>query len=99
MSPTGGMSSGTGNGRHRTPPSLDLTAWFGFFVPKDTPNDIVDLLSRKLRQIIDSPDVQARLIGVGVVPGAMSGAEFERFVTAERKKYGDFLTELAIHTE
>jgi tripartite-type tricarboxylate transporter receptor subunit TctC len=78
---------------------LDLTAWFGFFVPKDTPNDIVELLHRKLRQIIDSPDVQARLVGVGVVPGAMSGAEFERFVTAERKKYGDFLTELAIHTE
>jgi tripartite-type tricarboxylate transporter receptor subunit TctC len=59
----------------------------------------VELLHRKLRQIIDSPDVQSRLVGVGVVPGAMSGAEFERFVTAERKKFGDFLTELAIHTE
>src|SRR6185312_10032738 len=57
---------------------LDLTAWFGFFVPKDTPNDIVDLLNRKLRQILDSPDVQARLAAVGVVPGAMTGAEFER---------------------
>ena len=78
---------------------LDLTAWFGFFVPKDTPNDVVELLRRKLSQIIDSPDVQARLVGVGVVPGTMSGTEFERFVTAERKKYGDFLTELDIHTE
>ena len=26
---------------------LDLTAWFGFFVPKDTPNDIVALLNGK----------------------------------------------------
>ena len=29
----------------------------------------------------------------------MSAAQFEQFVTAERKKYGDFLTELAIQTE
>jgi tripartite-type tricarboxylate transporter receptor subunit TctC len=78
---------------------LDLTAWFGFFVPKDTPNDVVELLHRKLSQILDAADIQARLVGVGVVPGTMSGAEFERFVTSERKKYGDFLSELAIHTE
>jgi tripartite-type tricarboxylate transporter receptor subunit TctC len=78
---------------------LDLTAWFGFFVPKDTPNDVVELLRRKLSQILDAADIQARLVGVGVVPGTMSGAEFERFVTSERKKYGDFLSELAIHTE
>jgi tripartite-type tricarboxylate transporter receptor subunit TctC len=78
---------------------LDLTAWFGFFVPKDTPNDVVELLRRKLSQILDAADTQPRLVGVGVVPGTMSGAEFERFVTSERKKYGDFLSELAIHTE
>ena len=29
----------------------------------------------------------------------MTAAQFERFVTAERKKYGDFLTELAIQME
>lgn len=78
---------------------LDLTAWFGFFVPKDTPNDIVDLLHGKLRQIIDSPDVQARLVDVGVTPGSMTAAQFAGFVTAERRKYGDFLTELSIRGE
>jgi len=29
----------------------------------------------------------------------MTAAQFEQFVTAERKKYGDFLTELAIRIE
>ena len=29
----------------------------------------------------------------------MTAAQFEQFVTAERKKYGDFLTELGIQTE
>ena len=78
---------------------LDLTAWFGFFVPKETPQDIVELLHAKVRRIIDSPEVQARLVGVGVEPGSMTAAQFEQFVTAERKKYGDFLTELEIRTE
>ena len=78
---------------------LDLTAWFGFFVPKDTPGDIVDLLHGKLRQIIDSPDVQARLVGVGVEPGSMTAAQFDQFVTAERRKYAGFLSELAIQAE
>jgi tripartite-type tricarboxylate transporter receptor subunit TctC len=78
---------------------LDLTAWFGFFVPKETPNDVVTLLHGKLRQIIESPDVHSRLLDVGVEPGSMSALQFEQFVTTERKKYGDFLSELAIHVE
>jgi tripartite-type tricarboxylate transporter receptor subunit TctC len=78
---------------------LDLTAWFGFFVPRDTSSDIVALLNAKLRQIIDSPETHARLIDVGVEPGSMTAAQFEQFVTAERKKYGDFLSELAIQVE
>jgi tripartite-type tricarboxylate transporter receptor subunit TctC len=78
---------------------LDLTAWFGFFVPKETPSDVVTLLHGKLRQIIESPEVHSRLLDVGVEPGSMSALQFEQFVTTERKKYGDFLSELAIHVE
>jgi CheY-like chemotaxis protein len=55
--------------------------------------------NRFTSQIIDSPEVHARLLGVGVEPGSMTVAQFEQFVTAERKKYGDFLTELAIKGE
>jgi len=78
---------------------LDLTAWFGFFVPKATPNDIVDFLHARLRRILDSPEVQVRLAGVGVEPGSMSAAQFEAFVANERRKYGAFLSELAIQAE
>ena len=78
---------------------LDLTAWFGFFVPRNTPDDVVALLHAKLRKILDSPSVRDRLIEVGVEPASMSAVQFDQFVTAERKKYRDFLTELAIHAE
>jgi tripartite-type tricarboxylate transporter receptor subunit TctC len=78
---------------------LDLTAWFGFFVPKDTPADIVNLLNTKLRQILDSAEVQARLADVGVDHGSMSVAQFEQFVANERRKYGAFISELNIQVE
>ncbi len=78
---------------------LDLSAWFGFFVPKDTPQEIVSALHTRLRQLLEAPDIQARLLELGVEPASMSAAEFERFVAAERKKYQDFLIELAIRPE
>ena len=78
---------------------LDLTAWFGFFVPKGTPDDIVALLHGRLRQILDTPEIQARLVDVGVEPVSMSAAQFEQFVANERTKYGRFISELAIQAE
>lgn len=78
---------------------LDFTAWFGFFVPKATPDDVVALLHAKLRGILDSPEVQARLLDVGVEPGSLTAAQFEQFVASERKKYGAFISELAIQME
>jgi tripartite-type tricarboxylate transporter receptor subunit TctC len=78
---------------------LDLTAWFGFFVPKDTPADVAAFLHAKLRRILDSPEVQARLTDVGVEPGSMTAQQFEQFVESERRKYGAFLAELKIQAE
>jgi tripartite-type tricarboxylate transporter receptor subunit TctC len=78
---------------------LDLTAWFGFFVPKETPADVVALLHARIRGIVDSPETQARLIDVGVEPGSMTAAQFEQFVASERRKYGEFLSELSIRID
>jgi tripartite-type tricarboxylate transporter receptor subunit TctC len=78
---------------------LDLTAWFGFFVPKGTPDDVVALLHTRLRQILDTPEMQQRLVDTGVEPASMSAAQFEQFVANERTKYGRFISELAIQAE
>ena len=78
---------------------LDLTAWFGFFAPKGTPDEIVTLLNTRLRQILDAPEMQQRLVETGVEPGSMSTAQFEQFIANERTKYGRFISELAIQAE
>jgi len=78
---------------------LDLTAWFGFFVPRETPNNVAAYLHATLRRILDAPEVQARLVEVGVEPGSMTAQQFEQFVGSERRKYGAFLSELGIQAE
>lgn len=78
---------------------LDLSAWFGFFVPKDTPQDIVTTLHTRIRQVLEAPEIQARLLELGVEPASMSVSQFESFVASERRKYQEFLTELAIKSD
>ena len=78
---------------------LDISAWFGFFVPKDTPQEIVTTLHNRIYQLMETPEVKTRLLELGVEPASMSAAQFESFVAAERKKYQDFLTEFAIKSD
>jgi tripartite-type tricarboxylate transporter receptor subunit TctC len=78
---------------------LDLSAWFGFFVPKDTPDDTVATLNAQVRKILDAPEVQARLVDLGVEPESMTASQFAGFVATERKKYADLISELAIQSD
>lgn len=78
---------------------LDLSPWFGFFVPRDTPPATVAMLNTRIRAILDAPDIRARLVDLGVEPASMSAPQFDSFVQAERKKYLELVTELAVEPD
>ena len=40
----------------------------GVFVPAGTPKAIVDLLQKEISTIVNSPDIKARLLELGIVP-------------------------------
>jgi tripartite-type tricarboxylate transporter receptor subunit TctC len=48
-------------------PGVEITAWFGMWAPKATPQPVIDKLSAALREALKDPDVKSRL--------AMAGAE------------------------
>ncbi len=56
-------------------------------------------LHTRIRKVMDTPEIQARLLDLGVEPASMSATQFESFVASERRKYQDFLTELAIKSD
>lgn len=62
---------------------VDVAAWQGLFVPKGTPEAIVQRLSAEMNKAITTPEVKARLedFGLEVAPG--DAASLARFVQQE----------------
>src|SRR6185312_599464 len=65
----------------------DFTLWAGFFAPRGTPQAIIDRLNKEINQVIQDPDVKARLEAAGAVVTPMSVGQFKDFVQNESAKY------------
>jgi tripartite-type tricarboxylate transporter receptor subunit TctC len=59
----------------------------GVFVPAGTPKPVVDLLQREIAAIVNTPDMKARLLEVGVEAEGNAQADFAAYVRAEVAKW------------
>ena len=84
----------TGSTRHPSWPDLptmaeaglagmDITIWFGLFVPAGTPTPIVQRLHQEVVRIIALPDIRERLAALGVDPSGMTPEDFTRRVAED----------------
>ncbi len=67
----------------------EIGSWQGVFAPAGTPPDIVKRLNTEIVKIINSPDVQKKLLELGAEPVANSPEEFSALVKTEVVKWGD----------
>jgi tripartite-type tricarboxylate transporter receptor subunit TctC len=58
-----------------TLPAYEASGWQGVGVPKNTPSQIIDVLSKEIKSAIDDPGIRARLAALG----AMACARAFRF--------------------
>jgi tripartite-type tricarboxylate transporter receptor subunit TctC len=65
----------------------EVTAWNGVFAPKGTPDTIVDLLNRALREILAAPDTEERFASLGVEAKASSPEELKSRLVADIGKW------------
>lgn len=65
----------------------------GVFAPGGTPKAVVDLLQREISAIVNTPDVKARLLELGVIPEGDSSADFTAYVRAEVAKWKRVITD------
>jgi tripartite-type tricarboxylate transporter receptor subunit TctC len=70
-------------------PGYEIGSWQGVFAPAGTPPDIVKRLNTEIVKIINSPDVQKKLLELGAEPVANSSEDFTAFVKTEVVKWGD----------
>ena len=72
-------------------PSFETTVWFGLFAPAGTPQSIIDRLSHEVSRIMHSPDVRARLIGLGEIPEGSTQSQFDHVIKAETLYWGQLI--------
>ncbi|MFZ0846418.1 MAG: tripartite tricarboxylate transporter substrate binding protein [Pseudolabrys sp.] len=61
----------------------DYSFWIGVFLPAATPHEIVAKLNAEMIKAVQTPEVTSKLAALGVVPAALSPAEFEAQVKSE----------------
>jgi tripartite-type tricarboxylate transporter receptor subunit TctC len=72
-------------------PGFETYQWYGVFVPRRTPPDIVVRLNRELVEIIRAPDIMTRLADQALMPVGSTHEEFTRFFDDEIAKWAKVL--------
>jgi tripartite-type tricarboxylate transporter receptor subunit TctC len=69
-------------------PGFEAGQWIGLGAPKNTPNDIIERLSREINAGLADTAFKAKIAALGglVLPG--SPADFGKFIADETKKWG-----------
>lgn len=71
----------------------------GLFAPARTPKEVVDLLHRKVVQILNLPDVRQRLLGIGFTGIGDTPAEFAAYLRSEEEKWSRVIREAGIRLD
>ena len=77
-------------------PGYEAVSWFGILAPAGTPEEIIDKLNTDIVAVIKKPEIQARLIELGTIPGGNTPEEFAAFIQAELEKWTKVITAAGI---
>jgi tripartite-type tricarboxylate transporter receptor subunit TctC len=77
-------------------PDQEAETMQGVLVPAGTPKPIVDLLYREIARIVRLPDVEDKMLAIGIEPGGMPPAEFAAYIKADVAKWKKVITDAKI---
>lgn len=80
-------------------PGFDVTAWFAIYVPKGTPQPIVDKLIAAARKGLQTEKVAQAYAKLAAVPGTLFGPDLGAFEKAERQKWGKLVKDRGIQAQ
>jgi len=75
------------------------STWYGTGVPKGTPPEIVERLSREINAGLADQTVKTQLTDLGVTPLMFTPAEFRAHIEAETEKWGKVIRAANIKAE
>ena len=68
-------------------PGFEAAGWYGFFTTAGTPRPVLEKLNAEIVRAVSSPDLSAKIEGMGLVPSPQSLEEAARFLAAETTKW------------
>ncbi|HMK81457.1 MAG TPA: tripartite tricarboxylate transporter substrate binding protein [Xanthobacteraceae bacterium] len=78
---------------------FDLAAWTGLFGPANLPKEIVDRLSKAVVDIMNRPDIRARILALGAEPTPSDAATFAKLVDRQYEVWGQKVKDAGIEPE
>ena len=78
-------------------PEINVVAWYGYAVPRNTPDSIVDKIVAAFNVALKDPAIRAKLEGQGLqVVDPMTSAELKTLLAADAEKYGNLISDVGI---
>jgi tripartite-type tricarboxylate transporter receptor subunit TctC len=78
---------------------FDMDSWAAFFLPANTPRDIVIRLNTELRKIIDNPEVKTQIAATGFEAFSSSPEELGTFTETQLVKWTKMIKDAGIQPE
>lgn len=71
------------------------TAWMGLLAPAGLPVPLAARLTKDVQTILARPEIQARMLALGVEPAYLNNTAFGAFISAESQKWKGLITTVA----
>ena len=80
-------------------PAIESSSWVMFLAPGNTPPEIVSKLSQAINEVVQSPEIKARFIELGIIPIGSTPAETTTFLKDEIQKWGQVIKTANVKAE
>lgn len=80
-------------------PGYDMRGWFGYVAPAGTPRDRIRKLNQEINRAMQQPDVNAKLVGAGLIVVNESPEWFADFLKSEYVKFGKLVKDIGLKAQ
>jgi tripartite-type tricarboxylate transporter receptor subunit TctC len=78
---------------------FDVSSWFGVFLPKTCPPDIVDALNQQVKAMLEREDIRKNIAAMGARTDYGTPQQFSDFVAAETVKFAGIIDKEGLHLD
>ena len=82
-----------------TVPEYDVTSWYGFWAPSETPDDIVQKFSDEINKALGDEQVKTVLASLGASITKSDPKEFDTYIRAEYDRWKDLTAKMGVEAQ